>query len=151
VQKVNYLRTAFSAVWATDEFDMATAMLVATSIPTLECLKMKKLNGEKVNNRLQNLERFRFRSNHCGQNSEVVRRQSVAQGLGFCEYEFWWLTANIYDRNSLDYLYYVPKCLRFLSFALVFFLTPQCHFLLFNNVIIVFNFVLFFLFILPPV
>jgi hypothetical protein len=78
---------------------------------------------------------------------EIVRRQSVAQGLGFCEYEFWWLSANIYDRNSLYYLYYVPKCFAFYvspSFFSFFFfyknprifLAPQCHFLyLFNFVL----------------
>jgi hypothetical protein len=45
---MKYLRTAFSTVGATDEFDMATAMLVTTSISTLERLKQltNKFNGE---------------------------------------------------------------------------------------------------------
>jgi len=43
---MKYLRTAFSTVGASNEFDMATTMLVTTSISTLECLKQAKLDLE---------------------------------------------------------------------------------------------------------
>ena len=39
---MRYLGTAFAAVRAADELDMATAMLVATTIPTLESLQNNK-------------------------------------------------------------------------------------------------------------
>jgi hypothetical protein len=37
-----YLGTAFAAVGAADELDVATAVLVTTTIPALESLQMRK-------------------------------------------------------------------------------------------------------------